>query len=132
MVYVLKIMPINGYKSENKFRPDLTFADRASGYFFNIALPKKLTPGISTMNPFENEEVQRVVNEFFKKYFEDNNSRVIILGINQGRFGGGVTGIPFTDPVALEKYCGIGNTLKQYRTRFMSGYLDEYIRICGE
>jgi len=31
------------------------------------------------------------------------------LGINPGRFGGGVTGIPFTDPIRLEKVCGIKN-----------------------
>ena len=32
-----------------------------------------------------------------------------MLGINPGRFGGGVTGIPFTDPIRLEKECGIKN-----------------------
>ncbi|HYG14573.1 MAG TPA: uracil-DNA glycosylase family protein, partial [Bacteroidia bacterium] len=37
------------------------------------------------------------------------NERVFILGINPGRFGGGVTGIPFTDPIRLEKECGITN-----------------------
>ena len=33
----------------------------------------------------------------------------MIIGINPGRFGGGVTGIPFTDPIRLQKYCGIEN-----------------------
>ena len=35
--------------------------------------------------------------------------------INPGRFGGGITGIPFTDPVRLKNICGIENTwpLKQ-------------------
>ncbi len=35
------------------------------------------------------------------------NSRHIILGINPGRFGAGVTGIPFTDTKRLTEYCGI-------------------------
>jgi hypothetical protein len=33
----------------------------------------------------------------------------MIIGINPGRFGGGVTGIPFTDPIRLETECGIIN-----------------------
>jgi Domain of unknown function (DUF4918) len=35
----------------------------------------------------------------------------MIIGINPGRFGGGLTGIPFTDPVKLETICGIKNDL---------------------
>lgn len=34
-----------------------------------------------------------------------------MLGINPGRFGSGTTGISFTDPIKLEKECGIPNTL---------------------
>lgn len=33
----------------------------------------------------------------------------MLVGINPGRFGGGVTGIPFTDPVRLQRDCGIPN-----------------------
>ncbi len=33
------------------------------------------------------------------------------MGINPGRFGGGLTGISFTDPVALREYCKIDNNL---------------------
>ena len=32
-----------------------------------------------------------------------------MLGINPGRLGGGLTGISFTDPVALRTFCGIEN-----------------------
>lgn len=48
---------------------------------------------------------------FYQKYYADNNVRSLILGINPGRYGGGVTGIPFTDPLKLEKQCDISNTL---------------------
>jgi len=34
----------------------------------------------------------------------------MILGINPGRFGGGITGIPFTDPIRLLDVCGIINS----------------------
>ena len=33
----------------------------------------------------------------------------MIIGINPGRFGGGVTGIPFTDPIRLDRECKIAN-----------------------
>ena len=51
----------------------------------------------------------RCVTEFYNKYFSDVNERRLILGINPGRFGAGVTGIPFTDPKILESECGINN-----------------------
>ncbi len=37
----------------------------------------------------------------------------MIIGINPGRFGGGITGIPFTDPIRLKKECGIENSWQQ-------------------
>lgn len=57
------------------------------------------------MNPFSEEETARIVKLFYNKYYSDNNFRYCIIGINPGRFGGGVTGIPFTDPIRLEKDC---------------------------
>jgi len=48
------------------------------------------------MNPFrEFEQTLVVADEFYHKYYNDYNSRLLILGINPGRFGGGLTGIPF-------------------------------------
>jgi hypothetical protein len=40
------------------------------------------------INPFEKEEVRKVVHEFYMKFFNDLNDRIFILGINPGRFGG--------------------------------------------
>ena len=68
---------------------------------------------ISIMNPFkESAHTIRIVESFYKKYYNDNNQRHIILGINPGRFGGGLTGIPFTDPKRLTGECGINYTGK--------------------
>ncbi|RZL11621.1 MAG: DUF4918 family protein [Pedobacter sp.] len=41
------------------------------------------------------------------KFYNDNRKRHLILGINPGRFGGGVTGIPFTDTKRLVSGCNI-------------------------
>ena len=61
------------------------------------------------MYPFSGAETARVVRAFYNKYYNDDKPRYCIIGINPGRFGGGVTGIPFTDPIRLEKECGIDN-----------------------
>jgi hypothetical protein len=50
-----------------------------------------------------------VIKNFYQKFYNDEHTRVYILGINPGRFGGGLTGISFTDPVALKKDCDIDN-----------------------
>jgi hypothetical protein len=54
-----------------------------------------LPKGIRVMNPFEEyDHVLKVAREFFFKYFDDDNERHLILGINPGRHGAGLTGIP--------------------------------------
>lgn len=60
------------------------------------------------MNPFkENENAMRISSEFYKKFYNDFNKRHIIFGINPGRFGAGITGVPFTDTKRLLSECGI-------------------------
>jgi hypothetical protein len=60
------------------------------------------------MNPFkENPHVLAITKEFYGKYYNDNRIRHLILGINPGRFGAGVTGIPFTDTKRMIEKCGI-------------------------
>ena len=70
------------------------------------------------MNPFhENSEVFLVITEFYRKYYSDARPRHMILGINPGRFGAGVTGIPFTDTVRLKEKSGLEiHGLKTYET----------------
>jgi len=48
-----------------------------------------------------------IADAFYHKYYNDNDARHLILGINPGRFGGGITGIPFTDPKRLVSECHI-------------------------
>ncbi len=92
-----------------------TFADRAVKYFLNLSAPGVKPSGVGFLNPYGKPEVQNTVKEFFAKFYNDNNKRIFIFGINPGRFGGGLTGISFTDPVALKKYCGIENNLGNRR-----------------
>ena len=38
---------------------------------------------------------------FYRQFYNDNNTRKLILGINPGRHGAGLTGVPFTDTPQL-------------------------------
>jgi hypothetical protein len=72
-----------------------------------------LPAGIGIMNPYQDKEAWNVTGKFYKKFYADLRPRTFIFGINPGRFGGGVTGIPFTDPIRLQDNCGIPNDWKK-------------------
>jgi hypothetical protein len=87
---------------------NMTFADKVIQFNKQIDFTGTLPVGIRIMNPFkENPQVNILVEQFYKKFYDDDNNRHLILGINPGRFGGGVTGIPFTDSKRLQSVCGI-------------------------
>lgn len=73
----------------------------------------KMPKGIGIMHPFTEKDTWEVTGKFYRKYYEDENPRVFVFGINPGRFGGGVTGIPFTDPIRLQNVCGIENDFQK-------------------
>lgn len=106
-----------------------TFANKAINYFTNLKSPTKLPLGIQILNPYEKDEVKSAVKVFFSKFYNDERKRIYILGINPGRFGGGLTGISFTDPVALRKYCGIENELgsrKELSSKFVYQVIEHF------
>ena len=85
-----------------------TFADKIISFNKNIAFKGSLPKNISIMNPFkENEEALEISSKFYKKFYDDFEKRFLILGINPGRFGAGVTGVPFTDTKRLMDECGL-------------------------
>lgn len=91
----------------------MTFADRILDFYASLEINEKLPEGIEILNPYKNKEVMAACTAFYKKYYNDTKGRIMILGINPGRFGAGVTGIPFTDPVKLEKECNIKNSFEK-------------------
>ncbi|GAB3691636.1 hypothetical protein GCM10027592_09810 [Spirosoma flavus] len=106
-----------------------TFADKAISYYNSLVAPTNLPAGVEVMNSFQEPDVQRIVVEFYTKFFRDTNPRVFLLGINPGRFGAGVTGISFTTPQNLRRYCGIDNTLRdtpELSSRFIYQVVDAF------
>jgi hypothetical protein len=89
------------------------------------ALPENIT----CMIPQSNPDTWKLMQEFYIKYYNDHKRRVLIFGINPGRYGGGLTGIPFTDPFRLESFCGIHNSfrkLPELSSEFVYRIIDAY------
>jgi hypothetical protein len=91
-----------------------TFADKVIEFNQTLDFKGTLPKGIRIMNPFkEDPEAPAISASFYKKYYNDCNTRRMILGINPGRFGAGVTGVPFTDTKRLAEKCGLQYTGKE-------------------
>lgn len=85
-----------------------TFAGKVIRFNQQLALNVSLPAGIRVMNPFaENKQALSISSAFYKKYYNDHHKRKFIIGINPGRFGAGVTGVPFTDTKRLTDKCGL-------------------------
>ncbi len=98
--------------------------------FFQRLRAPQVPKGFVLMNPYANPETMLVVNAFYKKYYGDNSPRTLMLGINPGRFGAGITGISFTDPIRLERDCGIPTRLIK-KPELSSDFIYRMIHIFG-
>ncbi len=89
-----------------------TMADKLIDFYLSIKPPLNLPPGIEILFPQKDKQVIELVKNFLKKYFNDHSPRRLMLGINPGRFGAGITGVNFTAPKQLKELCGIDHHLK--------------------
>lgn len=108
----------------------LVYAQHILRFFESLSFPEILPPGIEVMNPYTSQEAFDACKKFYDKYYNDNHKRHLLIGINPGRFGAGVTGIPFTDPIRLESECGIENNWAK-KQELSSVYMYEMIKAFG-
>jgi hypothetical protein len=87
----------------------MTFASQVIDFISDLHFPVVPNDHIRVMNPFRDAVTMEITRAFYHRFYSDQQERWMIIGINPGRFGGGVTGVPFTDPVRLEQVCGISN-----------------------
>lgn len=107
-----------------------SLAEQILYFLFTIDLNIKLPSNVEVMDVYKDEEVQTTCQQFYSKYYNDHQPRTLLLGINPGRYGGGITGIPFTDPINLEKYCSIQNDWKKQQ-ELSSLFIYEMIEAFG-
>ena len=86
---------------------------------------------VQVRNAYHDPVVAHIFAEFAGKFYAADTPRVGIFGINPGRFGGGRTGVAFTDPVALTDLCGIVHTLPGGRRELSSEFVYKFMAELG-
>ncbi|MBP3920748.1 MAG: SMUG2 DNA glycosylase family protein [Bacilli bacterium] len=91
-----------------------------------------LPDNYSLNNPFNGknkEQIKDITNAFYKKYYNDNNKRYLILGSSPARKGTATTGIPFEDASHLYKETGImieNFYINKSSSNFLYEVMEEY------
>ncbi len=86
----------------------MLFSEKIIGFNRQLEFTNPLPDGIRIMNPYaENPHALEISSRFYRKFYGDDQPRRMVMGINPGRFGAGVTGIPFTDTRRLKEKCGL-------------------------
>ena len=80
---------------------------------FKINLPK-IPSSVQFLLPYEADAVRLISDRFYNAFYADINCRKLILGINPGRLGAGMTGVPFTDSKRLIENCNIETEIQCY------------------
>ncbi len=106
------------------------FAESVMQYYRQLQPPTNLPADVEVMNPYQNEATLEIAAKFYRKYYGDSRQRIMLFGINPGRFGAGVTGVPFTDPLKLEEVCDIPNDLDK-KPELSSRFINEMIMAYG-
>lgn len=108
----------------------MSFGKNVLDFHFGLKPKRKLPGQVEWIYPYANEDTQSSMHSFFNTFYKDSNPRIFLLGINPGRFGAGVTGVPFTDPIRLENECGIKNPFSK-RAELSSIFVYEVIQAMG-
>ena len=108
----------------------MNFAEAVLQYYQQLEAPTNLPKEVEVMNPYKNPKTLEIASQFYRKYYADKNDRIMCFGINPGRFGAGVTGVPFTDPLKLEEICGIPNDFDK-KPELSSRFINEVIVAFG-
>jgi len=98
-------------------------------FYKNLETPQGLPEGVGVLNPFLDKTVLEINKLFYKKYYNDNKKRTYLIGINPGRLGAGITGIPFTDPIRLNDILEIENNFQkksELSSKFVFDLIDNF------
>lgn len=108
----------------------MSFARRVLEFNRQLQPGWELPDHVEILYPYAEEETWRAMDAFYHRYYADEEPRVAIFGINPGRFGAGVTGVPFTDPIRLETECGIANGFRK-KPELSSGFVYTVVNTWG-
>lgn len=89
-----------------------TWAHHLFNFYKSLQPPQAVPAGIDWLYPQQSAEVMEVVQCFLQKYYSDAAPRTLLLGINPGRFGAGVTGVNFTAAKQLTEICALDHPFR--------------------
>ncbi len=107
-----------------------TWAQELYSFYKHLEPPIHLPGSIEWLYPQQDEKLMAIVQQFFKKFYHDSKPRTLLLGINPGRFGAGVTGVNFTASKQLKENCGIVTNLK-FQSELSADFIYEMINQYG-
>ena len=105
------------------------FDQQVLQYHFSLEPPYRLPHGVEWLMPYNDPETRKCMQAFYRRFYHDSHPRTFILGINPGRFGAGITGVPFTDPIRLA-HLGISNVFPK-KQELSSVFIYAMIEACG-
>ena len=109
----------------------MTFGDKVLEFYGKLKFSEEDIPDdIEVMVPMKDDQIKMLNEIFYRKFYNDNKERIFLIGINPGRFGGGITGIPFTDPIHLDKVLKIKNMLPK-RHELSSRFIFDVVNAMG-
>lgn len=108
----------------------MVFGKKVLKFYRTLHIDDPLPDGVEAMNPYQRQASLKVCRDFYEMFYHDDLKRYLILGINPGRNGAGITGIPFTDPVKLEQRFGISNSF-QKKTELSADFIYTMIDAFG-
>lgn len=108
----------------------MSFAQRVIDFHQQLRPDWDVPAGIDVLYPYAQAATMEALSTFYRTYYDDNEPRIGIFGINPGRFGAGVTGVPFTDPIRLETEVGIVNDFPK-KPELSSEFVYEVVRAWG-
>ena len=112
----------------------MTFAEKVFQFNDNLFHESlDLPAGFKIINPFNGDQkelVKKITTEFYRKYYNDDRPRRLILGSSPARRGTAITGVPFEDAEHLQSETGIFID-NFYINKSSSGFLYDVIREYG-
>jgi len=113
---------------------DTTVAERILQFNEQLEGARLEVPtGFAVVNPFagpSKESVRAITSGFYRRFYNDQESRRLVLGSSPARRGTAVTGVPFADAQLLESESG--TTIGGYSvSRGSAGFLDEVVARYG-
>ena len=95
----------------------------------NIELPNEFKL-INPYNGSNKDNIKEITNKFYNKFYNDNNTRRLIIGSSPARRGTALTGIPYEDSEHLQNTTGIYID-KFYVNKSSSNFLYDVIEQYG-